>query len=214
MVEDIRMRSDEVAIPKPRSRLEIHGLDALKMIADPLRLRLVEALRQSPATVKELAARMAVPPKSLYYHVGLLEQHGLVEVVDSRLVSGILEKTYQATAYLFVYTDLQASKDGADPRGVQAMASSFFTITNEEIMESVRDGVLVPATQDAPIEQTLQSVWQLLRLNATEAREFGERIQALLEEYGRLHGAPRADARTYRVLYTMFPVQRVEDGER
>src|SRR5260221_6725972 len=91
MVEDGRMDVDKAALPKPEPRLEIRGLEPLKIIADPLRLRLVEALRMAPATVKELAAQQDVAPKSLYYHIGLLERHGMVKVVDSRLVSGILE---------------------------------------------------------------------------------------------------------------------------
>ena len=33
-------------------------------------------------------------PNRLYYHVNLLEEHGLIRVTDTRLVSGIVERTY------------------------------------------------------------------------------------------------------------------------
>jgi DNA-binding transcriptional ArsR family regulator len=213
MIEGGRMEVARAAIPKPKPRLEMRGLEPLKIIADPVRLRLVEALRLAPSTVKELATHLAVAPKSLYYHIGLLERHGMVQVVDSRLVSGILEKTYQATAYLFDFTDLESTGDSADPHGIQAMASSFFTITNDEIMESIRDGLLHRAAPDTPVEQTMQSAWQLLRLKPDQAKELGARLQTLLQEYHQLSSTPGADTQTYRVLYTMFPVQRIEDRD-
>ncbi|MBX6342634.1 MAG: helix-turn-helix transcriptional regulator [Thermomicrobiaceae bacterium] len=76
----------------------IRDLETLRAVSDPLRLRLFELLRGGPRTVKQLAAALDLPPTRLYYHVGQLEAHGLVRVVDTRVVSGIIEKRYQATA--------------------------------------------------------------------------------------------------------------------
>jgi hypothetical protein len=41
----------------------------------------------------------------------------------------------------------------------------------------------------------------------------GARLQTLLQEYNQLSSIPGGDAQTYRVLYTMFPVQRIEDRD-
>jgi DNA-binding transcriptional ArsR family regulator len=84
----------------PRAIPEEVSLDAgaLKALADPLRLRVLLSVRRQPRTVKDLAAVLGVPQTRLYYHVKLLEQHGLIRVVDRRMVSGIEERTYSATA--------------------------------------------------------------------------------------------------------------------
>ena len=83
----------------------IENLETLKVVADPLRLRILDAFGDKPHTVKQIAKVLEIPPNKLYYHVNMLEEHGLIRVVNTRLVSGIVEKTYRATAYLFVFSD-------------------------------------------------------------------------------------------------------------
>ncbi len=77
----------------------IKDVETLKAVADPLRVRLFMEMRDGPHTVKEVAASLAVPPTRLYYHVKILEKHGLLRVVGTRMVSGIEERSYQATAH-------------------------------------------------------------------------------------------------------------------
>src|SRR4051812_28910034 len=76
----------------------IETIDGLKAIAEPLRLRVLMAAAESTCTVKELAARLDVPQTRLYYHVGILEKSGLLRVASRRMVSGIEERRYEATA--------------------------------------------------------------------------------------------------------------------
>ena len=76
---------------------KIDSLETLKVLSDPLRIQLVAAIRARNeqaelATVKYLAERFDRSPKKLYYHINLLEKHQLIEVADTRLVSGIVEK--------------------------------------------------------------------------------------------------------------------------
>src|SRR5690349_23081625 len=85
----------------PKDLLVITDLETVKVVADPLRLQLLNLLREEARTVKELAKTLHLPQTKLYYHMDLLEKHGLVRVVGTRLVSGILEKRYQAAAYKF-----------------------------------------------------------------------------------------------------------------
>ena len=51
-----------------------------------------------PGRSRELARTLGEPPTKLYYHVNMLEEHGLLIVTGSQLVSGILEKRYQLVA--------------------------------------------------------------------------------------------------------------------
>lgn len=58
-------------------------------------------MMEQVCTVKQIAAKLNIPPTKLYYHFKQLEEHGLIRVVDTRLVSGIVEKLYQARAYSY-----------------------------------------------------------------------------------------------------------------
>jgi DNA-binding transcriptional ArsR family regulator len=70
----------------------------LKAASDPMRIRMGLLMLDDGRTVKELAAALDVPTTRLYYHMKILEQHGLVEVIERRLVSGIEERRYRAIA--------------------------------------------------------------------------------------------------------------------
>src|SRR3954447_21221010 len=95
MGEEIRM---EVEF-EPADRMVIKDLEALKAVSDPLRLRIMETMLQGARTVKQLAKELKTTPTKLYYHMNLLEQHGLVKVTGTRIVAGIIEKQYQLAAY-------------------------------------------------------------------------------------------------------------------
>src|SRR5690242_5492835 len=88
---------------EPVESIVVTNLETLKVVSDGLRSRIVDLLRAEPQTVKQLAATLNLPPKKLYYHINLLEQHELIRVIGTRIVSGIIEKTYRATAYLFLF---------------------------------------------------------------------------------------------------------------
>jgi hypothetical protein len=78
----------------------IKDVETIKVFADPLRLKIIRLMAQ-PTTVKTIADALAIPAAKLYYHVNLLHKHGLIQVVEHNLESGIVEKVYQVTARQF-----------------------------------------------------------------------------------------------------------------
>ena len=194
----------------PAETLEIRDLETLKVMADSLRMQLVDLLRRDAATVKELAAAIGTSPKSLYYHVNLLEKHGLIRVVETRVVSGIVEKRYRATAHLFHFTELGSDGDTSPvQKGVEAVRS-LLTITADEIRVGLEGGAIIPEV-DAPPDVRLNLEWDLLDLSPQAADELARRMEALVEEYRQ--GEPFAGAvHPYRVLLALYPTYR--RGER
>jgi DNA-binding transcriptional ArsR family regulator len=66
------------------------------LVIHPVRLRILRLLGGGAQTTQEIAERLGdVPTSSLYRHLKLLLDGGLVEVADRRLVKGIQEKTYR-----------------------------------------------------------------------------------------------------------------------
>jgi leucyl aminopeptidase (aminopeptidase T) len=79
----------------------IHDPAALKALAAPLRLRVLNVLTDEQASVQQLALRLNEPHAKVFYHVKELAQHGLIEQVGESIKNGIVEKYYRAVAKTF-----------------------------------------------------------------------------------------------------------------
>ncbi|MEI7555011.1 helix-turn-helix domain-containing protein [Candidatus Chlorohelix sp.] len=71
-------------------------------MADPMRQSIMEKVCDMPINAKQISAHLNIPVTKLYYHLNMMEEYGLIKVVGTRLVSGILEKQYQSSAYTFL----------------------------------------------------------------------------------------------------------------
>ena len=91
-------------VPIQIDEFVIADLETLRALTDRQRLQIMESFARqggAPRTVKEVARELGESPTKLYYHVNMLEQHGLLVVAESRIVSGIVEKRYTASARRF-----------------------------------------------------------------------------------------------------------------
>ncbi len=90
--------------PTDDSRLPtytIRSLEQLKILSDPLRMRILEAFILTPGTTKQVAKSLGEPPTKLYHHVDALERAGLIELRSTRQNRGTLEKHFGAVAEAF-----------------------------------------------------------------------------------------------------------------
>lgn len=76
----------------------LRRLDQVKAIADPLRLRIVEALTGASRTAKDLAAALGRKPTGLYHHLRVLQSAGLIREAGRRQKRGTIERSFTATA--------------------------------------------------------------------------------------------------------------------
>jgi DNA-binding transcriptional ArsR family regulator len=199
---------------EPEDERVVTDLETLKIISDALRSRILDLLRAEPLTVKQLAVMLDRPPKKLYYHVNLMEQHGLIRVVNTRLVSGIVEKTYRATAYLFLFNDeVFALAATAGKTGLPPGMALLFETTKNQLDQSVETG-LIDLIEDAPTNRRLLFSWNMTRMAPEQAEAFYARLAALVDEFGALGEEPaNAHAPAYRLFCTLFPVRRYPEGK-
>jgi DNA-binding transcriptional ArsR family regulator len=183
---------------------KITDIESLKAITHPMRLQLLERLKQ-PQTVKELAAALDTPPTRLYYHVNLLEEKGFIQVVDTQIVSGIIEKQYQAVARQYQIDDNLLSTTSDDEGQVDALLSSFFTMAQREFQQSVRAGLVNLKEKGQPHKGSLLRA--NLHLSKEQARAFYDRFDTLLKEYESLSQENEAMAENGRYSLTLafFP---------
>jgi len=102
-----------------------HGVH--KALADPLRIRLVEWLMERPRSARQLADCAGLPADRLYYHLGQLEQAGLIEVAEyRRLARGKAERIYAAA-------EAEPPGDDASPQETAAFLGSVLEATAMDI---------------------------------------------------------------------------------
>ena len=71
--------------PTPQDVLTIERPEQLKALGHPLRLKVLQVLGETdePLTNRELAARLAVDPGHLHFHVRMLHRAGLIELAST-----------------------------------------------------------------------------------------------------------------------------------
>ena len=184
----------------------IEDVDALKMIADPIRLQIMRSL-DKPRTVKDLAERLNIPATKLYYHVNQLEKHNIIRVVATRIVSGIIEKHYQVTAksYRVSKSLLKATKDSDEQ--LEVLLSAIFDTAKAEMKQSVKAGLLLI---DEAVKEPRRDgiIWHgNLNLTPEKFAELNGRLQSLLEEFDQAaHDNDEADKAPYGLVITFYPV--------
>jgi DNA-binding transcriptional ArsR family regulator len=218
----IRMVNETVNVTEefqPAEEFVIDNLETLKVLADPLRLRILEFLAK-PGTVKQIAQKIDRPPTKLYYHFNLLEKHGLIEMVDTRIVSGIIEKHYQASAQMYrVQWGLLSPGSPGFDESLQAMLAAGLGDAQNDVRESFRAG-LVDTEEEAPHHRRLLMTQGRFKLTDEQAVDFSERLMALMKEfegYSKQNEAGESaedddaggdGAQSYKLLVMMHPTAR------
>lgn len=80
--------------------------DHLKILADARRLYILQRLMAGPATLSMLGKELGEHPARVRHHLKKLEEIDLVELVDTQVVRGFVEKYYRARARAFLLNDL------------------------------------------------------------------------------------------------------------
>lgn len=84
----------------------VQNFEQLKLLSDARRLAILRLLMSNPATLSQLGQVLGEHPARVRHHLKLLEEAGLVELVETRAVRGFMEKYYQAKARAFVFNEM------------------------------------------------------------------------------------------------------------
>ena len=191
------------------TEMVISDVEQLKAISDPFRLQLVEAMAEPPArtwTAKELAERLGTKQTKLYHHLNLLEEHGLIRVADTRVVSGILEKRYEVVALSFRVDRNLLAGGGGDAMG--GVLDAIFEKARTEILAGQRAG-LIDLSEDE-FERRRMAMWAS---HARLSRASVRKVMRLIEKLAQLEDLEEADGEDYGLVLAFYPrvAQRRED---
>lgn len=184
----------------------IDSLEALKVVADPLRTQIMEILYPKPMTVNQIADRLGLAPSKLYYHMNQLELHGFVHVVDTQVQGNIIEKFFWLTAKDFdLDKELLQFAGHEVTNEVHQVLLSTLDATRADIVRSIeaREFNRGQGAQDNP--RHLMLTREVNRISDERAQEFMERLKALLEEFSSEAPVDDAAAPNYAMTLAFYP---------
>lgn len=187
----------------PQDEMIISDIETLRVLTDPLRLHILELLAE-PHTVKEIAPKLAIGKTKLYYHINLLEKRGIIRVVSTRLVSGIVEKRYQVAALRFrpVKELFQGTDEG--PELGLTLFDTIWDATRAQFTRSLQQGQIAGAAEAKGNKLMLSHT--VVALTEEQAEAFSVRFEALMEELKQYETkAPSAQTRPYALTIAFFP---------
>jgi DNA-binding transcriptional ArsR family regulator len=195
--------------PEPAAELVVKDLETLKVISDPLRLQILELMLGGPCTVKQLAKELNTTTTKLYYHINLLEQHGLIRVVNTRVVSGIIEKQYHVTAYS-VRPDkslLSPASGAVFEEGLPMLVSNVFEHTANDINRSIKAGLISTADADRQ-HRTFMLLRTVSQMSKDQLATFYSRLEELLKEFNAVC-TDEPDDKVYGLMVALYPAHNV-----
>jgi DNA-binding transcriptional ArsR family regulator len=190
--------------PRPTpTEMVITDVEQLKVIGDPFRLQMVEVLAADPGrtwTAKELAARLEVKQTKLYHHLALLEEHRFIEVAETRMVSGILEKRYRASAHGFRVDHALITGGGAQA-AISATLDAMFTKARHEILTAMAAGLIPAADREDPKRPRMGLSATHVRLSPAGVRK----VMRMVEKLADIDAEEDPDGQEYGLLVGFYP---------
>ncbi len=173
-----------------RKRPAVHvltELDQVKVLADPLRLKILEALCEEARTTKQVAEVLEEKPTKLYHHIEALERTGLIRLEETRQKRGTLEKYYRTIAHSFRADErlFDLGPEPGDPASWQELGASLLDTAAAEVRKlegtpeetgamiaglRIRAGVSQIAELQRQLEEWIESVQELEEWEADEER--------------------------------------------
>lgn len=161
----------------------------LKAIAEPVRGLILDLVLERAASVTELAAALDRPKSSVAYHVDVLVDAGLLQVVRSRKVRAIEERFYGRTGRTIIIGN-SSTPEGAERQNFLARAQAEAAVVEPGDMRS-----------------TLRHA----RIPREHADAFFDRLAALADEFTKL---PRSGDTVFGLVAAVYRTEHPTLPER
>ncbi|MCX4746644.1 winged helix-turn-helix domain-containing protein [Kitasatospora sp. NBC_01287] len=158
--------------------LVLRSPEQFKALGHPIRHRMVNALRQRPATLRQLAAALGMAKGTAGYHVRVLREAGLVRLAETRQVRGGTEQYFALVSHGFTFHE--------DVQG------------GPEFLISAALGEMLPARPGQAEHTVLRHLW----LDPQEAHALAARLR---EQAAEPHTADNSRGDPYGLLVCLYP---------
>lgn len=124
-----------------KDTIKLSTMEEIKTYSDPYRLRIITFLRNSKeeATVKEIADYLGEVPAKIHYHIKKLERAGIIELVRTKEIKGIIAKYYYLTAnnYLIEGEEIQTQTQKVYKSQVLNIVNDYYDKSKEKSIDTL-----------------------------------------------------------------------------
>ncbi len=192
---------------EPEDMYTMTSLEQVKVVADPLRVSILEALCLEAKTTKQVAELLGEKPTRLYHHVDALSEAGLIRLVDTRQVRGTVEKYFRAVGRAFRADPgifRQADAGDEQNQALADVAATMLERTAGEVRNLILSGHDITSGEDGILS------YVEVRASESEIHEINQRLMDFLKdlEENCCKGEPSEGDRRYRLNLAWFPLDR------
>ncbi len=185
-----------VTMPDLPLKLVVNTPDQFKALGDPLRRRILAIIQYQPATAKQIADRLKVPPGTVGHHLQVLEAAGLVQIVARRLVRGVVAKYYTRAARIFCY------EMSREITGNQSVAVEMLTQVRDELADAIATDAESEITTSVP----------RARLSPERFEMYKQKVDELIEAF--LSEPADPDGEIYTLSVALFKAPAYVQNKR
>ena len=184
------------------NKLRMSGLEQVRALSHPVRLRLLELFAEQPRTTMQAAERLGEVPTRLYHHVAALERAGLVRLRETRPNRGATEKYYEAVANRFEAAGVGALSKKSTQRTHAAMGFVVFDQARKELVQAL-------ASKASHPKDTLMAVRGVLRLSPAAAKRLSRELQDVVARVRKERAKPHRGHRRYSLTIALLPTDEL-----
>jgi DNA-binding MarR family transcriptional regulator len=177
---------------------EITSVAQAKVFSHELRMKIIKCfMNEQPRTAKQIADELEMPASKVHYHVIELVKVGLLELVDTRENSGIIEKYYLPVAKTF---SINLNKDELTDEKFNPQVS-FLMNTVKEVKASLK--------KFPEEKRRFQNLY--LDLTDEEREEFLKEVEGLFEKWNKkTEQRDTVGTTIYGLLLGIYPFKKNE----
>ncbi len=208
MATAVSVRSEPSA---PGSLGVIVNAGQAAMLLDPLRLKLIEGLRQ-PDSAAGLARRLRLPRQRVNYHLRELEKQRLVELVGRKRRGNCTARILRATAQAYVISPAALGGVAVDPAAVRDRFSAAYLVA--VAARTLRDvGELDQRAGKAGRRLATLTLETEVRFASADARagfadELSTALARLVDKY---HDAQAPGGHSFRFVVAGYPATKTQE---
>jgi DNA-binding transcriptional ArsR family regulator len=197
---------------EPEQEMIIRDIEALKVYFDPVRLRIIQEIADQARSIHQIAAAIGVPFTRLYYHINLLEKHGIIRLVAVEQRAGVIEEKYYRISARFFAVDRALMMPGTPTgdAGMEAVLDTVLDGTRTSIRTALDAGVL-NMHERTPHPDAMLIARGVLSLTPELAVEFQTRLKDLLIEMTGQQLSSLAGTKLYNMAIVLHPTVLTDD---
>jgi DNA-binding transcriptional ArsR family regulator len=178
---------------------------AAEVTLDRTRARLLAELGQ-PASAAGLAERVGLPRQKVNYHLRLLEQHGLIELVEERRKGNCTERVLRATAASYVISPEALDTVAPDPRRAPDRLSARWLLALAGQLVRDVSQLLAGAERAGKRLATFALDGEIRFASAADRAEFTQELTtAVAALIARYHDESAPEGRAHRIVVAVHP---------